>query len=102
MSLSTSAGTVQILTRISEIMGQVCNAIPVNIIILPSILEPHHWSLCIFVRKKTESLFPMALFTAVKNSLSPEIFFYFIIKSPASQFKLFKHITLPQPNANRA
>lgn len=76
MFLTTWAGTAwRISTRLSEIMGQVCNAIPVNIIILLCILDPHHWSLIIFVRMEAESLFPMALFTAVNNALSLVKFF---------------------------
>lgn len=100
-SLITWTGTAQrVLTCISKDMCQVCSMVSVNINIPLCSLKPHHSSF-IFVRKKTQPLFLMALFTAVSKSLNYCDFFNFIIVSPASHFKLFKSI-FSQSNANRA
>lgn len=75
-SLITWTGTAQrVLTCISKDMCQVCRMMSVNINIPLCSLKPHHSSF-IFVRKKTEPLFLMALFTAVSKSLNYCDFFF--------------------------
>lgn len=67
-SLITWTGPAQrVLTCISEDMRQICSTMSVNINIPLCSLKPHNSS---FVRKKTEPLFLLALFTVVSKSLN--------------------------------